>query len=814
MGQVDCHGRLSDTSLLAGNCKSDHYWAGELKNYFDWAAQEESISRGLCLVILPNFLTLPLSPRFDLALMPNRHKLIVFVFALVFLSSCDRPDRTSRTEERLAEEQFFKEEAVSSLDQLTNQMREAPTAFLRTFKDDPIPWQAWNSSVTEKARACQAPILGVVISSQSETSRTVVESIISDPDLLPLFRDKNVCALIDIHAHPEFALLSYIVSSENRKSVGFPMLIWMSHEAAPLGSVELSSTTSTGLASVINHSSAMVDDIWSKSSDYAVKNSRRDAESRQARIDELIAPTENAKSRNYLFTRYSREISSYFDPISGNLDGAGGLVPSSSLELLSIASLSPLVREEIQERAKAAITRINETVISGAVHDPLDGGFFHARRSPDWNIPSFSKSAVSQSQIVKALIKSGDATGNQHFTDSGIRLLQSIERNLITPGYSSSSAKETPTGDNGLLWDWETLNKILTETELAVASQAFDLKESGNIPALADPDGQYFGLNNLPQPHDSASLSRLLNKSAPEVKTLLTEAIAKLHKYRVEQEKIFHETSVSTVDHAQVSLAFIEAWSATNDDQHLQSALVHASTIKNNHRDTEGRLLRFAHPINISARGEDFAAAIGAATRLYQATLDVTWIEWATALFHEAFEGAASIESPLLQEVQPKDNILPLQLYSYSMVFSSSTQGILDENSTRLLALTGDPQFQKTRDEIASRLQRSVERAPIIHTDFLISCALSDEPIIAVIRNKNGPPAASPLLKALNAPSISPFVTIRSDIPDSSLAPLPELPTATSDTDIVLLRSSQVLGSVNSISEFRTLLVNAFLEKE
>ena len=734
--------------------------------------------------------------------MTSLKKLLFLAFSPFLFTACDGEKKQTRKERLEAEEQFFEETPVSDLSELENEMAEAPTDFLRLLKNDPIPWQAWNPSVLEKAKATQSPILAFIVSSRDGGCRDTAKRIFADPEILTSLRDRNVCTLIDIHANPELGLLSYVLCGEIRQPVGFPMLIWMSHEACPLAWLPIADLETKNLKLILSNSTAMVDEIWKESSDYAVRNSRRDIEARQERLDSSLKREEEETKRLSIFRRQARQVAALYDPISGNIDGAGGLIPSSALELLCRGHLSPLLSPGVRQRSKEAIQGIIQAIENGAIHDPLDGLYFYARRSQDWSLPAFSKDLETQAQYATALIHSGQSINDPEITNTGLEIIKRLKTNWLIHNYTNESSLLEKKIPGVFLWDWETLNKTLNPEEIEIAKTAFKLKKAGNIPVISDPIFQFRELN---------SLSFNPSESTPA----LEQVIKKLREHREKTGAIFRETQVTAQARARFCLAQLAAWSATGSSFDLAEAVASGNLIRNKH-STEGKQLsRFPSSFEIKARGGDYARSILAGISLYQATLDPEWLTWSSRLANEALDQLTDNDDDfLIAETAKDDQIVPITLHNSSMVFAESTIGLFDQSVTRLAALTGDERFRKSSTAIAKSLSQRSERLPIIHTDFVVSCALSETPLVAVLSGELKDPKYQDFIKRLNHIEFTSFLTLRSDKEEGNLKPLPDFPDFGGSSGITLIRGTKVLGQAQSMTQFRDLMQKAISQKE
>ena len=200
--------------------------------------------------------------------------------------------------------------------------------------------------------------------------------------------------------------------------------------------------------------------------------------------------------------------------------------------------------------------------------------------------------------------------------------------------------------------------------------------------------------------------------------------------------------------------------------------------------------------------------------RIHQATLDPEWLKWSIALTHEALEHLSTEERPLIQETPTEDRVIPLHLYNSSMVFSESTLGLFDQAVSKIAALNEDEKITSLRNRLGRTLSTSCERLPIIHTDFISSCSLGNDPLVAVLSGQFENASFQALLREINAPEFISFIVIRDDHESKLLTPLPEFERPSTATGITLLRGEKIIGQASDIAEFRKLLQQALLQKE
>ncbi len=720
----------------------------------------------------------------------------------LLLTCCEE----KQTEVEVNDKDFFSGiEASLSVDSFKNEMATAETEFLRSFADHEIAWQKWDKSILEKSKSSQLPIFAFVGSALGGASSLVAEEFEAKEDLRLMLSKRAVCTVIDINAYPEIATLGFHLSSEIRKTTAFPMLIWLSHEGSPITGIPIGEASGNSLEIIVNNTVAMVEDVWKKSSRYAVENSRSNNADRQDRFDlKQIEPA--TELREEVFRRGTRQLSSLHSSGDQDIDSVGGLIPYSSLELLAIGSRSNLLTTEIRERCRKASQSVITGLLGGALKDQLDGSYFYARRTTDWSLPNFSKNISSQAKIASMLFKVGGILDDARINAEALTLLRLIESEWLAQSLSSLS----PIGDvdvsGGFLWNFTTLRKILTKEELALAITAFSLDDSGNIPIEVDPLGNYFRLNSLTNRVLVSKMAEKHELSEEEVTTNLTLIKKKLLAHREKNTRFVSEKTLTVSDLSCVLKAQIARACHSTDESHLKIAEATADRILKTYWVPGEGLIRLKNGEHtIPARGADYMETSLALIFQYQSTLDDRWFSAALEIMEHALAILAK-ETDLVAETPPDERIIPIRQHNISMIFGESTLGLADAAANRLYALAGDKRFSALLDKHINIIAPMAKISVVTHTDFIASCALGEEPLVAVFQ---GDPKSDPgksLLSLLNAPERLSFLTVRPESGGDKLSALPELPSQNGGASVVLIRNNQLLGQASTPEKLVELL--------
>lgn len=729
------------------------------------------------------------------------------------VTACDSQKKEAR-QERHDEDNFFSGiESTLDLADLKNELKDGNTDFLRSFEESPFPWQQWNKDVLEKARKSQRPVFVLVGSSLGGNSLTVANEISESPKLTEILAENFVCSIADIHVHPELGILSYHLANEIGQPTNFPTLLWLSHEGSPIAWTPVVDPKGTALSRLINNAAAMVTDTWINDSDYAVKNSKRDNEQRNLRLSQELLktnPETTPPTREEVFRSQTRHLSSLYSSNDRDLDYVGGLIPTSSLELLSLGSISNQLTEEVNQRCYEASTEVMEEILTGALRDQLNDTFFYARRTTDWSVPAFSKSLTTQARVIQALIQVGVITNRQKFIDEAVKTLTVVEKNWIETPTVFLSPTEDPDLPGKFLWNWTTLEEAIGRENLPLAMAAFGLEKNGNIPTEVDPLGKYFRLNSL---HSNTTLQGLATQTGvtpQEADESLQQIKASMLEYRSKKTTLISESVYTCYDLATVTRTWTMAAVATGNQEYLEKAKSSAQKLLSDYLDDENGLFRI--PPTIPARALDYSASILALNDLYQLTLDLSYLEASKKLADEALTKLKT-ESGLIAESASEDAVIPVAIVQPTMIFAESSLALMDQALTQLKGLTGTSDYDEFREKVNTILPLVAQSATVNHTDFLATCALGNDPLVAVLQGDANSEDGKEFLSFLNSRKHLPFLCVRAESGPSPLGKLSNLPAQVGDLSIVLTKDGKTLGQASDLESLKKLLSSILFDR-
>ena len=191
-----------------------------------------------------------------------------------------------------------------------------------------------------------------------------------------------------------------------------------------------------------------------------------------------------------------------FDPAHG---GFGPAPKSPEPELLRF-----LLRQSPADREEALTTL--RALLNGAVHDPVDGGFFRRTADAAWRVPSLQKALSDQARLACACLDAAQATGDAVWAGGARSALDYALRSLGTSDGGFAAAEDATPGELQGYYVWtEAEIDALLGPDAAAFKSAYGVLPGGNISADDDPAGAFRGKNLLfrsAPPGDAATEGR------------------------------------------------------------------------------------------------------------------------------------------------------------------------------------------------------------------------------------------------------------------------------------------------------------------
>jgi uncharacterized protein YyaL (SSP411 family) len=244
--------------------------------------------------------------------------------------------------------------------------------------------------------------------------------------------------------------------------------------------------------------------------------------------------------------------------------------------------------------ALAALAALN----SGALHDPLDGGFFHRGMTAAADFPSFQKVTSDQARLALAYLDAAKVSDNPAYALGARSALDYVLSNLIRADGAAIHAEDATPEDrlNSFAWTKAQIDEALGASEAAAFETAYHIKAEGNVSSENDPSGKWKGRNLL--------VGAFSTDAMKNEKTFAADR-AKLRNLRAQRPAPLRDELVWTGENGLLLAALTRAGTQFHEPRYVEAAKKLAAVLIRDGQSDRHWLHTIGNPVRATA--EDLA---------------------------------------------------------------------------------------------------------------------------------------------------------------------------------------------------------------
>jgi uncharacterized protein len=622
-----------------------------------------------------------------------------------------------------------------------NSLKGLPGAVLASQAESPIHWQPWTQATLDHARDANRLVFCVIAMPQQPGFQQVLESLAKDTSTVSEIHKHYVPVLVDGDASREMGILTADLCAEIKRPLNLPLFLWMTHEGNPVAWIPVAVSDTLSVVELFNQSHNMVSQMWLDVPEYVLKNSTLDNANRRARLEQRKASKVMSTQPEVDVVRSIRQLASLYDPYSRSFDEAGGLFPSSALEVLALGARHPGLPKDVRDRCIQSTRDLLKDLLPSAMFDPLDGGVFSSRRGISWALPSFVRDCPGQARVTVALFEAFRSTGDEVAREKALGLIEFSEKTYLTKDglFAVGLMPVTKTAD--WLWSVEEVEELLGPEDSAWWIEATGMVGLGNLPSEVDPRRDFFRGNSIGLRKPQSEIAASLSLSPQEFKTRFDAVRAKLLAVRNAR---LGESARDSESHAGASLrmvsAYVAAFGVTGEEVYREKAVALLQRCRE-HFAVGARLRLFTRDAPeslVAGRAFLYALALQSVLDVAAITSDDQWLVWSEDLATTAAELFTG--NSFLHECPEGARLIDIPVTDLVMLFDDSTAGLVSSSEIRLAEL-GRP-LVESFSELATPLPTYTLDRPILHTDLMLATLARHFKITVILS-----PDATPELK-------------------------------------------------------------------
>jgi len=552
-----------------------------------------------------------------------------------------------------------------------NRLAAETSLYLRQHAGNPVHWQPWGDEAWAEAKRRQVPVLVSIGYSSCHWCHVMEHEVFEKEILATAMNEALVCIKVDREERPDIDMIYMEAVQRMGLGGGWPLNVFCTPEGEPFYG---------GTYFPPPNWAQVVKEISRAWREHETDLRQTAAEFRKA-LQEEVGDAHPVHARIEALKQGLERLLRHADPVDGGIGGAPKFpLPGKYQFLLEAAGMNP----EAGKAARLAVRRMAE----GGLYDHVGGGFFRYSTDAQWFAPHFEKMLYDNAQMLslyaQAYRLSPDAE-TLRVLEETIGWLKREMTDACGAFYSSIDADSE--GEEGRFYTWPTAElRELWGERLAELGSYFQIAEAGNWE---------HGRNILARPHDSP---------LPEGWEAVRQALFERREGRV---RATLDTKILTGWNGLTVIGLVDAYRWAGIEAARDMAVACAAFFAG--QITDGR--RLPHEPGKAGDGflEDYAAWALALTRLFQATQNPLYLDYARRLTERVLEAFADGDRPMLYYTSEEAERLLARKKEVNDSVTPSSNGLMAMALFELGALLEEDRYRQQAEAMLHARGRYLE---------------------------------------------------------------------------------------------------------
>lgn len=299
----------------------------------------------------------------------------------------------------------------------TSPLTASPSEFVRAQATSGVKWHLWNDASLVQAKQQNKSVYVFIGSPLSELTRATINQTFASEKTVAWLNENFFCLFVDADAQPEVAALGQHFISSVKQLRGQPVHLWLTPDTLQPydGANYLPPSEEWGKPGFLKAARAALD-TWT------VDPARARALAAEA-LDMMRLPPVDTSAPLDIEAKLAAATKAWVaaaDPVHGGFGSAPKLPEPELIRFL-------LTRGD---EARAVAIKAARALVSGALRDPVDGGFYRRCIDEAWKEPYFQKTLADQARIALALFEAADAAKDDTLRAAGVAALDFVLKEL------------------------------------------------------------------------------------------------------------------------------------------------------------------------------------------------------------------------------------------------------------------------------------------------------------------------------------------------------------------------------------------------
>jgi uncharacterized protein len=508
-----------------------------------------------------------------------------------------------------------------------NRLQNETSPYLLQHAYNPVDWYPWGTEALARARAEDRPILLSVGYSACHWCHVMAHESFEDPDIAALMNRLFVNIKVDREERPDIDAIYMEAVQAMTGSGGWPMTVFLTPEGKPFyGGTYFPPTARQGMPGFGQVLQAVAD-AWTER--------RHELETAGERIAEALGRSAAIGSSGTELTQAVLERAT--DHLLRSLDrveGGFGRAPKFP-QPMNLDFLLQVYRRTGKVEILEAITLTLTKMAYGGMYDQLGGGFHRYSTDGRWLIPHFEKMLYDNAQLARIYLHAWQVTGDPDFRRVTEETLDYVLREMTSPEGGFYSAQDADSeGEEGKFFVWtpDEVAELLGKEDARLFSAYYDVTPRGNFHEGGP------GRSVLHVARDLKTVATAVGVTPDALEQAVKRGREVLFSARSHRVKPGRDEKILAEWNGLMLHAFAEAGAVLQRSDYLSAAARSGRFILERMATAgaDGRLRLYRSyregKTRLPAYLEDYASVALGMLALYEATLEIHWLNAATGL--------------------------------------------------------------------------------------------------------------------------------------------------------------------------------------
>jgi uncharacterized protein YyaL (SSP411 family) len=590
-----------------------------------------------------------------------------------------------------------------------NHLEGQTSPYLLQHLYNPVDWYPWGPEALQRAKDEDKPILVSIGYSACHWCHVMEHESFEDAEVAKLMNRWFVCIKVDREERSDIDQVYMAAVQRMTGQGGWPLNCFLTPELKPFyGGTYYPPRSGYGRPSwteVLKQIHAM----WTDNRESLESAGTRLTSDLERQNEPRVGSLPGAE----LLPQAVENSRQTFDPIHGGFSQPDQYAPKfpHSTEMLYLLRYAERAGDP---RAAAMVDQSLENMARGGIHDQIGGGFARYTVDRAWLVPHFEKMLYDNSQLARVYIEAWQATGKEYWREVATKIFDYVLREMTSAEggfYSATDADSEGVEGKFFVWSLDEI-KAICGADADVAIAWYGVTKHGN----------WEETNILTQYESLADFCEKRKLDPIETAVSIERARSALYAHRKTRIHPLLDDKVLSAWNGLMLSAFARGGMALGEERYLDAARKNAAFLLEHMRAEDGRMMRTRRNgvTHLAGYLEDHAFVTEGLLDLYEATLEVEWLEAALELADLTDAHFADVEHGAWFKTAHDHEDLLVRFSTATESSLPSGAGVAAMNAARLGYLTGDPERINSARDAIKRHGQAIAAYPTAFCQFLL----------------------------------------------------------------------------------------------